>query len=267
MAGRSAQSFPTRHTLEMQELAGSYRLGAPVTEYRGGFTQGETTAVNLVVVFIGVICFATVWFSLKLTPVSQSLGFVLAILFMGLLAIVAKVLTTLFRPRRSWRVYIFTDGFIFMREGQSDIVRWEEVQAIWHQIERHRYGEYGGYTIHIYTVICADGRRTVFDDKIKKVEKLGNLLNEQIANALWPRVFADYQAGRVIPFGLLSVSQQGISNGKELLPWSAIKEIKFDREDVKVHQKGRLFNWGKVSIEEIPNLFLLKALTRSVLGK
>jgi hypothetical protein len=120
---------------------------------------------------------------------------------------------------------------------------------------------------HFYTIERFDGRCIAFDDRIKKVEKLGNLLGEQITNAMWPHALASYNAGNVIPFGPLSVSQQGVSNGRELLPWTAIKEIKFDGIEVKVHQKGKLLNWSKVPVGNIPNSFLFLALTRSVLRK
>lgn len=269
MARQSMQSLPAQHALEMQELAGTYRLGTPVAEYRGGFTEGEKRVLFYVVAFVDLLCFAVVWSLLKNNPATALLGLGLAVLSVWLIFVISKRLTNLpaLLPRRSWHVYIFSGGFVFTREGKLDVAHWEEIQAIWHQIERRWHGRAGTDFINIYTIVCADGRRIVFDDQIKDVEKLGNLLNEQIAHVMWPRTIAYYQAGQVIPFGPLGVSQQGISNGRELLPWSEIKEIKFDSEDVKVHQKGKLGSWEKVSIGEIPNLFLLKALTRSVLEK
>jgi hypothetical protein len=270
MTGRSVQSFSTRQALEMQELAGTYRLGAPIAAYRGGLTKGLAYIINVIVALASVICFFVIWESLiKHNSTNPLLAIGLVVLVVGLIATALIWLISLpaQRRKRTWHVYVFSDGFVFTREGYSDVARWEEVRAIWHQIMRRSYGRYGGYTRHIYIVERFDGHRVVFDDKIKKVEQLGNLLNEQITNAMWPRTLADYQAGKVISFGPLSVSQQGVSNGRTLLPWTAIKEIKFEREGVKVHQKGKLLNWGKVSVEEIPNPLLLRALTRSVIGK
>lgn len=48
MSGRSVRSFPEQHALEIRELAGVYRLGVPVAEYRGGFTERETKVIGYV---------------------------------------------------------------------------------------------------------------------------------------------------------------------------------------------------------------------------
>lgn len=269
MAGQSMRSFPVPQALEMQELASTYQLGVLIAEYRGGFSKGSLTVINLILTLVGLTYALLIVSLVRHTPAFtlQEIGVIV-----GVVALVGAVLIWLIglpsrRRRRSWRVYVFSHGFVFTRGGQPDIVRWEEIQTIWHQAKSRNYGEYGREVRHIYTIECFDGRRVVFDDKIKKVEKLGNLLGEQMTNAIWPRALADYNAGNVIPFGPLSVSQQGVSSGVARLPWAAIKEIKFDGEEVKIHQKGKLLNWAKVPVGDIPNVSLFLALTRSVLGK
>lgn len=269
MTGQSAQSLPAQQTLEMQELVSTYQLGAPVAEYRGGFSKGSLTAINMIIVLAGLVYVLLIVSLVRHNPAFtlQEVGLVV-----GVIALVGAVLIWLIglparRRRRAWRVYVFSHGFVFMRENQPDISRWEEIQAIWHQVKYHSYGEYGREVRHVYIIERFDGRRAVFDDKIKKVEKLGNLLGEQITNAMWPHTLASYNAGNVLPFGPLSVSRQGVSSGVALLPWTAIKEIKFDGVEVKVHQKGKLLNWAKVPVGDIPNAPLFLALTRYVLGK
>ena len=269
MTGQSAQPLPARQTLEMQELASTYQLGTPVAEHRGGFSRGSLMAINMILALIGVVYVLLIISLVRHTPAFtlQEVGLVI-----GVLALIGAVLIWLIglparRRRRTWRVCVFSHGFVFMQGGQPDISRWEEIQTIWHQVKDRSYGEYGREIRHVYIIERFDGHHIVFDDKIKKVEKLGNLLGERMTNAIWPRALADYNAGNVIPFGPLSVSQQGVSNEGELLPWAAIKEIKFDGIEVKVRQKGKLLNWAKVPVGSIPNASLFLALTRYMLGK
>ncbi len=263
------QPLPAQRTLEMQELASTYQLGTPVAEYRGGFSKGSLTAINMVIALAGVVYVLLIVGLIRHNPpfTLQEVGVVV-----GVITLVGAVLIWLIglparRRRRAWRVYVFSHGFVFMRGNQPDISRWEEIQAIWHQVKYRSYGEYGREVRHVYVIEHFDGRRTVFDDKIRKVQKLGDLLGELITNAMWPRALASYNAGNVLPFGPLSVSRQGVGSGGALLPWAALKEIKCDGEEVKIHQKGKLLNWAKVPVGDIPNAPLFLALTRYAPGK
>lgn len=160
--------------------------------------------------------------------------------------------------RRSWRVYVFTHGFVFTKGEQPAVFRCEEVRTIWREETAWGYG----ISTHRYTFDRLDGYRLVLDDKINNVKELGSLLSTQITNVMWPRTLAAYNTGEVIPFGPLSVSQQGISNGRELLPWAAVKEIRVRLGYVRIHQKGvKRSNWTKVKIAHIPNCSLFLALT------
>lgn len=73
------------------------------------------------------------------------------------------------------------------------------------------------------------------------------------------------RAGSTITFGPLSVSQQGVSNGKELLPWYQIKGIEIQRGTVMVKKEGKRLNWSSVRVPQIPNFFVFNALVDHVI--
>jgi hypothetical protein len=265
MLKRSAQPLPAHRALEMQELAGAYQLGALVAEYRGGFTRGSIIGIAIGVlllvsyspiIVIGLIAGGSIS--------TSSLMFELVAFLLGIVILWISMRSSLQR-KRFWRVYVFERGFIFTSGGQPDVFRWQEVRAIWWE-ELNRTDEFRS-TIQRYTVERSDGQRVVFDNKIHKVQELGTILCEQVAQAMWLQTLADYQAGRVILFGPLRVSQQGVSKGRKLLPWADIAEIKLSYGYVDIHQKGKLGKWAEVPVGNIPNLFLFRTLTRSVLGK
>jgi hypothetical protein len=64
----------------------------------------------------------------------------------------------------------------------------------------------------------------------------------------------------------LSVSQQGLSNGKEMLPWSDIKGIKLDKGVIAVSKQGKWLNWTTTSVAQTPNIFVFTALVDSIIG-
>lgn len=265
MLKRSERLLPLHRALEIQELAGIYQLGAPVAEYRGGFTRGSIIGIAIgVLLLVSYSPIVVIGLVAGSSVSTSSLIFELVAFLLGIVILWISIRSSL-RRKRFWRVYVFERGFIFTDGGQPDIFRWQEVRAIWWE-ELNRTDEFRS-TIQRYTVERFDGHRVVFDNKIRKVQDLGTILCEQVAQAMWPQTFADYQAGKVIPFGALHVSRQGVSKGRKLLPWADIAEIKLSYGYVNIHQKGKLRKWTEVPVGDIPNLFLLRTLTRSVLGK
>lgn len=261
MAGQPGQYYSPQFPLEIQNLASTYQLGAPMAEYRGGFSGRDIG--NIILISIITIIYGVVWIGVAADNADFSeIGLIVFLICLAGLA------WTIINPiiGISWRVYIFNQGFVVSKGGQPDILRWTEIRAMWQQITRRYYkGIYRG-TTHKYTIERADGRRIILNDKFKKVEALGDALSQQITNTMWPHVLAAYNAGNTITFGRLSVSQQGVSNGREFLPWPSIKEIDVRRGYVSVRKEGKWFDWSHVAVSEIPNYYVFKALTRYILG-
>jgi hypothetical protein len=261
MTRQTMQRVPPRLSPEMQELASCYQLGEPAAEYTASITIRQAI-IGIIVITIAVGLFA--YYQINTTGSSPwgYLVYGLFILLIIVLSLAGKVM------RRAWRVYVFSHGFIFTKGEQPTIFHWEEVRAIWRR-ETVQPNETSYSITHRYTIDRLDGYRLVLDDKINNVEELGHLLDDRITNVMWPRALAAYNAGEVIPFGPFSVSQQGVSNGKELLPWAAVKGIEIRRGYVRIHQQeeGKRSSWAKVRIADIPNCSLFLALTGFALGK
>jgi hypothetical protein len=263
MAGQPAQYYPPQLPLEMQNLASTYQLGAPMAEYRGGFTGRAIGAIVAGMVLVGI--FGLAWIGTASDGDSAS-TLIFAIFTLLSLAFLAWAIISPLQSN-SWHVYVFNQGFIFLKGGQPDIFRWADVRAIWQQVTQYyRYG-IRTRTTHKYTIERADGHRVVLNDRIKNVGELGNGLSRQISEFMLPHMIAAYNAGNVITFGPLSVSQQGVSNGREMLPWPSIKEIGANRGYVSVRKEGKWLNWSTVAVANIPNFAVFIALTRYILGR
>ncbi|MBO0781913.1 MAG: hypothetical protein J2P37_24095 [Ktedonobacteraceae bacterium] len=251
---------------EAHQMAMTYQLGTPLAEYRGGFTGRSIGGIILGIIFTGLFGAIAIGIMNDSSSSSSDGG---PIIIMVVLALVGLcfLLWSIIAPiiYSSWRVYVCSDGFVFAKGSEVQPTRWEHVQAVWQSVTRHyRNGIYTG-TTHKYTVERSDGYKVVFDDRFKKVSDLGDTLSNKATAIMLPRVLAAYNAGNVVNFGPLSVQLQGVSNGRELLPWSQISDFSVNQGIVSVRKEGKWLNWSSVEVAKIPNFFVFMALVRAIL--
>ena len=146
------------------------------------------------------------------------------------------------------------------RGGKSLAGHWDDVASVIQRAFQMRYYGIPIYTSHTYTVITLDGSKIKVDNAFGKVGKLGDTIQRLSANALLPRAIAAYHSGATLPFGKLSVSQAGISNGKQTLPWSDLNQLTLRNGYVLITRKGKMLRWTSTPISATPNLYVLTAL-------
>lgn len=274
MAEQPTQYHPPQLPLEVQNLASTHQLGDPIAEYRGAsFTRGGIGCIIICVVLAGFS--GLLWMGAATSADPRSTLIFAAIVLSLCLALLAWVIIYHLQGR-SWSVYVFNQGFVFLKGRQPDIFRLAEIRAIRQRIISSRYyssfGLVGGLissrrTSYIYTVERADGHSVMFDDRIKNVAELGNTLSQQISEFMLPHVLADYNAGNTVTFGRLSVNQQEMSFGRVKLPWSSIEEIKVNNGYMRVRQEGKRLSRLTLPVSVIPNFPVFMALTRHILGR
>ncbi len=243
--------------------AASYHLGAPVAEYR--YRAVRVLVGASIITLIGVFFFA--WFILDFTSASGDSQSALVFALIALVGLATGIwLYIKSYLERGSHVYVFSAGLLRMG-AQIVVIRWDQVEAVWQAVtKRYTNGIYTG-TTHLYTVRQWDGTKAAFGDQIKNVEALGNTIARETLRVLLPKVIEAYRAGSTITFGPLSVSQQGVSNGKEMLPWSQIKGIEVKRGIVSVKKEGKWLNWSTVRVPKIPNFFVFNALVDYVITR
>jgi len=243
---------------EAEQFAGAYGLGRAQTEYKVGIKKSMLVWIVLGIILGGI--FAAMTFSY--TDPSAKIVFILvALLFFGI-AVYGALTPTIYR---SWRVYVCTNGFISKRGSKVEVFPWEQIESMWQAVTKHyTNGIYTG-TSHKYTVRRKDGVKVIFNDKFARVEEMGNTLSRAITNYLLPQVISAYNAGNTITFGPLSISMQGVSNGRELLPWGQVKEMGVNRGVVTVKKEGKWLSWSTIRAATVPNLFVFMALVNYVL--
>lgn len=248
---------PPSLTPEASQVAVTYQLGIPTAEYKPKFTTRKAVSIAFLFVIVPG--------SLVLGIISSQL---IAFLIIGALAfaLVLIILVDTFLSRDK-RVYVCPAGLLYQHQGKTEAIRWDQVEAFWQRVvRRSSYGVQTG-TSHLYTIRRNDGTTFKFNDQLYNVEALGNTIARETARLLLPRFIAAYQAGQTIAFGPISLNQQGVSNGKELLPWHQVKEIKANRGFLSIQKESNTrLKWKTVQASRIPNVNVFLALVDSIVN-
>ena len=248
-----------------QQLAGAYQLGALREEYR--FKIVRTLIGGLIALALGVGAIAFIFISehlslatMDFSDVDTGGGFWAFIIF-GLLFLTYGIWSCVSLIQNyDVRVAVCEQGLLRTKKGQVEVVRWDQVNAFWQAVtKRYTNVIYTG-TTHIYTLRRSDGVVYKFNDTLNKVEALGNSIQREVTRVLLPRFIYAYNAGSTLTFGPLSINQQGISNSKEMLPWSQVKDLQVKRGIVSVKKEGKWLNWSTVGVARIPNFYVFMAL-------
>jgi len=158
------------------------------------------------------------------------------------------------------RVYVFTEGLVWIRGNKSDVIRWDHMKMIWQKVNKRYLGSFYIGTSHAYTVQRDDGKKFKFNDGLSNVEALGNTLIREITSRLLPKVIDTYNAGETVSFGKLSVTIHGISNGEDIILWNQVKNIQVNKGALAINKDGQWINWTTIKVSKIPNFPLFMAL-------
>jgi hypothetical protein len=79
-----------------------------------------------------------------------------------------------------------------------------------------------------------------------------------------PRALEALQEGKRLEFGNLAVDVEGISDGRDHLPWREVESIDTKDGKVRVKRAGRWMNWSSTRVSAIPDVFVLLALAEAL---
>lgn len=167
---------------------------------------------------------------------------------------------------RGWRVLIFPQGLVQVRTGKTTVIPWDEATQFYHAVTRnYRNGVYVGTTYN-FTLVGKGGQKLSFGNGLAGVEGLGNSIRDETWQRLYPKYAAAYNAGETLQFGTISISKQGISNGKETIAWDQVKGINLDRGIINIQKEGKWFNWKSATVGGTPNVFVFLSLVDQIAG-
>jgi hypothetical protein len=230
--------------------------GAPVGEYRGGASTpvilglSGTFLLTLGIVFLNVI-----------PPAADPRGMVftsimlisIALIFLG--GMVWKILRG-----RGAHAQLFEQGFVIVLGGKTTTARWEDITGVTQKIVRANYNGIPVGTSYLFTIALANGETVRIDNTFGKIGQLGAAIQHLSTNVLLPRAIASYRSGAWLPFGKISISQLGISNDNETVPWSNIKKVTLHNGALIIRRTDKRLKWVTTPIAKTPNIYILMVL-------
>ncbi len=128
------------------------------------------------------------------------------------------------------------------------LLRWDEFERL--SVDETKIALYKKTTDAAWAVINV---ASVPNVEILK-ELVAHIQRERCREQL-PQII-DYNAGRVVTFGTLQVSKQGVSldNGHWLLPWSEIASIGVGESEVILRREDRVSEWDALPLWKVTNI-------------
>lgn len=193
------------------QLAASYGLGQPQAQYDhagAGCLRIAIGAFLGVLTLLAALLFAVFFLVFAQLPGSPSPAFLL-IFIVPTLAILAFIHYG-FSLRRS-RAYICAEGFIVLRGKRvACAMRWDQIQQVWK--ERNYILNNGRRVAAGFSYLVRDVQGQTHGLDYEQIWKRANYEHARRAFAQFaPRMLSDFNAGRYLLFGQLSVDQYGIS--------------------------------------------------------
>lgn len=240
-----------------------YELGTQIAEYASPVKRNIQLILGAILLIIGVGV-ATYGVTSPLTFRATQRELVIAA--GAVIALIALItLETSIRYRQTI-VRVFQQGMVCERDGKVETIRWNAIQGLWQNVTKHyRNGIYTG-TTHVYTIQTSDGKKMVFNDRIKQVEKLGEQMQDAITALRLPEAYAAYQSGQGVGFGPLTISLNGVSKGNQSVAWNELQGVELVKGFVKFKKQGAWFNFANVRVSEVPNLFVFLSLVDRIVG-
>lgn len=226
-------------SFEVQQQAGMYNMGALTALYKPRFTNPF--------VIIGMAILAIVVDIVLLIAILQTGWIVYVFVAIPIVAVVYAVKGII---DCNLRVYTFTNGVIRAKGKTLDVIRYDQVAQVFFISRKGSYGTVS-YTL---TLVRSDGATFKISNTIQYMNTLGSTVQSEVVRRHMPQALEAFKNGNTLPFGSLTVSFQGIGNGRGTLPWNMVQPIIIQRGYLIVKQVGQGSNFAKVRVTEMPNL-------------
>jgi hypothetical protein len=236
------------------QQAATYQLGTQLQTYKPRYSPMAAVGIAAGVIILDIIV---------------QIALLAAIDRFSIYLIILPIVMIIFAVRSimvgNTKIYIFTNGLIQAKGQQRDVIRWDQVEAVWTKVTRVRYYYFYSRMTYKYTVRRTDGASFTFGSPLKDIATLGTTLEQEVARLHTPRAIEAFNSGAPVVFGSLTVGIPGISNGRETLPWNMVKSISVNRGIVSVHKEGQMLRWASANVSNIPNFQVFVNVTNHAL--
>jgi hypothetical protein len=168
--------------------------------------------------------------------------------------------------KRHDQVRVMNDRLIAVQKGVERTVYWKDISYFWQDVTILKRGGRETGRRHFFRIQLNNQTELVFDDYLKNVAFLGNLLQQVVTPRLLLEAEQTLLRGEAVSFGAVSLTPQGIKFD-HLLPWAEVKAIVISQGYLVVDKKdgSRFRHWERKKVSEIPNIAVLITLAKKQL--
>lgn len=245
--------------LPVQQVAAAQQLGA--------FKKVYTASVVRTIIGSCVFLMATAFFGVGgLLPAGLELTTRVVLVVFGVLSLaVALYLGYSGIQVAHQQIYLFEQGMVIERGKQVQAFSWHQVSEVWQSITRnYRNGRYTG-TTYVYTLRRVDGYQIKLDNLTKDIAELGPVVAQAITRELVPRALQAIRGGQILTFASLSLTQRGIANKREMLPWSQIQGVNVHQGRATIKKIGTSRVFWTERVAKIPNFHVFTVIADEML--
>jgi hypothetical protein len=244
------------------------QLGTLVGSYTPSPLAGARSVVLFVVLLLlGISTLASTLGGLDNRPADT--------LVFGLLAGMACCLGAVgvavrWRATRGMHLGVHEHGLTYCVGSRETVLLWDdlaEVRVTPTTIRRW----FGGCVL-----VDKDGNRMVLTSHLRGIDAIGSIVEQESVRRQVPRVLADLEAGRTVPFGPFAVSKAGLAHGSRELAWCDVAGATVDEDVIAIGdttrgirvlpKRGGIIAWAGASYDEVPNAAVLLALVQRLKG-
>lgn len=160
-------------------------------------------------------------------------------------------------------VAAYRDGLVVLHGSQVEAIPWDSVRNFYQRVIRYRQAFVITATSRRYLVERADGKRFVFS-QYKNVARLGEIILRETTTRKLAQAQGILATGQQLIFGRLTLSQAGLSNGKETLPWSEVSGVNVVNGAITISRQGKRLPWASPRVQNIPNFMVFVTIAQSL---
>jgi len=133
-------------------------------------------------------------------------------------------------------------------------------EAVWYDLGRSGRRLFGT----TLTLTRTDMEQVTLPSTLDDFPDLGVRVQRESFKRLFANLWAEFRAGRELGFGPVKCDDEGITIGKNNLPWAEVDVLERVADKLEIKQKGKKRAWAKCELNEIVNLHILMGVAAAM---
>ncbi|MCA9953497.1 MAG: hypothetical protein H6657_20730 [Ardenticatenaceae bacterium] len=172
------------------------------------------------------------------------------------------------RQEKDMAVQVYQDGLTMHKNGRSTTMRWDEIQNLDVIVTYNRQIRASFYNYTLKDTHGQTMRLNLTPGNLENPDQLARTIQQEVTRRQLAHAFTKLNAGMAVEFGPLSVTTDGIMNGRSHLPWSKFKEARLTYKGYfRIWTRDSTKTWARIEMQKMANLFTFLALADQLSGQ